>query len=972
MARNFTTLPKVISKANKDISTIIENDIAKESVLLKDLVDQVLKSNIEVKKKNNQRILETKRKLKELDDQIGDLTSSIDELDRETIIQQLNEMIDAKNNIFNARQEIRFFDHERLASRLNTHKTIFKSLTSKIDGVNRFDTEYKEALLLVNKDLYSKQKTITDEIVLLMKQQNNEKREKLTLSITQLNDIKDKIVQFDRVYMEQLASSIQYEYELIKESKNNFYNVDSDDILNKQINEQHLQNVKDIDLMKKAIDDDYLKKQEEINSAYKESFEQAHIKFDEKNRSLLEKEEIQQKKIETELKNIRLDIMSAEKQNDYKKIQILMKKFEKVERQLHTKTSRKLNKESDDLIKSKRLKAIQALKDLEMKYTKEKHKQSYEESFEKIRFQEAKILHKIKLDHDGLTSDIDINKKRIQNMKELLKLKAKLQLEIHSLRLELRNTELALLKEYDYMDIEIRESFKQLFQALHIIGEKRIHLLKQNISTNKVIKKEHEYRLEKAIKDIKLDQDTHNIDKSILIKRNGSLIDQQKYIESLNSDVIYQESLIAIAKKEHELQRIKVQSLYENERSLAEEQKERINLGIKINDTFVKTTLQNQLLFAEQQIKCGESEFEIRVESINLTFDQEVQYANKKIEYYRQKYEYQKQKLSKELEDKLEDLNYKLLLFTESRDNKEIQDNIKKLTSYYEDQIDEIDDQEHEDPEIIRYEKVIHDAERRQRQAIEEAQLLREQTITSFQALYDATKVKYDELEFSQIEETKGIMPLLTTTTAKSSDGRLQQAIKEADILLAERLEEPERIVLETKEKIKELMNTDHIEKFITEQRELKFDVMKEHKEDIEELEENRIKNVLPLYDDLSIKAFVETDVKIDALFKDIDPLQISEIDEEYEERLNNERIYFNNIVTIDQVYIKRKIQEIDQVHKKSIELIKNALLPYKKYIRFASKGVNASKKELQREFEKKERKLLSDLEKDQKEKNYI
>ena len=76
MAKSFkSSLPKVISKANRDISTIIENDIAKESALLKDLVDQVLKANLEVKKKNNLRITETKRKLAELDEQIEEFVS---------------------------------------------------------------------------------------------------------------------------------------------------------------------------------------------------------------------------------------------------------------------------------------------------------------------------------------------------------------------------------------------------------------------------------------------------------------------------------------------------------------------------------------------------------------------------------------------------------------------------------------------------------------------------------------------------------------------------------------------------------------------------------------------------------------------------------------------------------------------------------------------------------------------------------
>ncbi len=72
------------------------------------------------------------------------------------------------------------------------------------------------------------------------------------------------------------------------------------------------------------------------------------------------------------------------------------------------------------------------------------------------------------------------------------------------------------------------------------------------------------------------------------------------------------------------IQLIKVKSLYENERGLAEEQVERINIGVQVNDAFVRTTLKNQMLFAQQQIHASASEYDIRVEthSIIYTFKQ--------------------------------------------------------------------------------------------------------------------------------------------------------------------------------------------------------------------------------------------------------------------------------------------------------------------------------------------------------------
>ena len=212
---------------------------------------------------------------------------------------------------------------------------------------------------------------------------------------------------------------------------------------------------------------------------------------------------------------------------------------------------------------------------------------------------------------------------------------------IIELKKDIRLKELLMVKENELDELLLLDTFKEFLIDLKKMENQRIVTLKQNINNYDIIKIEQEYQVKKSIEDTKLDQNLNDIEKLILTRRNETLIKNEKIKEEANSEIIYQESLINIAKKEHELQLIKVESLYENERNLAEEQIERINLGVKVNDAFVKTTLENQLLFATQQIKCAQSEYEIRIESINLTLNQELDYANKKIDYYRQKYEYQ-------------------------------------------------------------------------------------------------------------------------------------------------------------------------------------------------------------------------------------------------------------------------------------------------------------------------------------------
>ena len=975
MAKQFNTqLPKVISKANKDISTIIEQDIAKESVLLKKLVDQVLKANLDVKKQTNKRILESKRKLKELDEQIDDITEAIDLVDRETIIQQLNEMIDAKNKIFTARQEIRFFDNERLPNRLNTYNTIFHQLTTSTESLGGFEHKYRTLILQHNKELYHTQKKLTDHIINQLLSIKQNKLEQVTTSIKELQQIRQKIQSYEVVHIDQIKHSIEKEYNLIDQSLSKFYNVDSDEILNKRINHEHQENLKKLQNQKERIKQQYNQTQTDIKNQYIEYEKQVLEKFESKNKAILDKEREQTKRIEAELKDIRLNIMNAEKQQDFAKVASLMKKFEQTERLLNSKVNKKLNKESDELTKVKKDKTNQQLRDLEINHVKELYNIDYQLQLEEIQFQEAKILHKIKTDYDGLTGDLDINRQRVQTIRELLLLKGKLQRNIHNLRLELRLTELEIQKQNDYLDLDIMDTYKEILVTINDIAQKRNYILSQNINTHNIIRYEQEFRLQKAIEDIKIEQETHDIDKSILKQRNSNLIELQKEIENLNSEIIYQESMIAIAKKEHELQLIKVKSLYENERSLAEEQKERINVGIQVNDAFVKTTLQNQMLFAEQQIKCAESEYDIRLESINLTFDQEVQYASKKIDYYRQKFEYEKQKHIKDLELKLEDLNYKLLLFTDPKENKNIRHQIDELQKLHDQKLQEIEDFEQQDEQIARFQKVINDAEHRQSLALEEASLIREQTITSFQKLYDQTKARFDLLKDQDHEETKGIIPLLNSKTSQTSDERLQQAIKEADILYNERIIEPEQIIAETKLRIKHLQETDNTQAFIENKRALKLEKIEKHNENILQLEDHFHKNIKPLYKKIDVDESYKSNLpKLrKTLFQDVSSLTKDDIDKDYQIRMDKEKELHNQKTRDDALYVKEKLKSLNEDHKKTVLWIKQALTPYKKYINFASKGVQAQKKELKLEANKRLRRKLIETTKEVKEKEYI
>ncbi len=966
MASKFrSTLPKVISKANKDISTIIENDIAKESEILKNLVDQVIAANLEVKKKNNQRINDTRRKLQELDIEIEDLNKSIDLVDRETVIEQLNEMIDAENKIFKARQEIRFFENESTPSRLENLTNIYESLAGSVEATHSLEANYKDILADSNTTLFTKQNEITTEVIELMNNLYQEKRTYIKQELTALNDTKQRVFQTEKEFNLFIEENIKTTKNLDSQSSSFFTNEDNDEFLNEKITNDHNSKLESINNKIETITSKYETKKIDIIASFRKYENNVRQKLESKNKAELDKEKKAIDQKDEELKNIRLLIIDAEKKQNYSKVQSLMKKFEKVEKSKVSSVLDKTGKLFTTETKRQREKTIQQLSSVETKYVTDLNKQEFALKLADIEFEEAKILYKIKSDSNALQSDQQINKRKLQTILDLLTEKERVTKLLAELRLQHRIAELEIMKQNELRDNTLLEQFKALLTSLKESEHKRILSLQENIGNHELIQVEQNYNINKTILDLQLSKELSDVDKLILQKRNDSLIRIEKIKEDANSEIIYQESLIKIAKKEHELQLVKVQSLYENERSLAEEQVERIHLGVKVNDTFVKTTLENQLLFASQQIQCAKSEYEIRIESIALTKDQELAYANKKIDYYRQKYEYEKSKIRKELDDKLEDLNYKLLLFTDKKDNDEIQRQIDNLNNRFQIMIDEIEDKENIDEEIKRYEKVILAAEERALQAINEALALKEQTTTAFEALYEQTKLKYDQIErTNHSEDTQGIMPLLSNSAVSSADTRLQKATQEADELYQERILKPTQIINKTKETLLEEIKDEETEIFCQEQKQVKKDKIKAHSEKLDQIHLDR-KNKLQEVSNMVTKTKndIKANLQNDVLTTETSVYRDEEtIEKEYQDLIQNEKFASQSYVKELSIYKQQRLLEHKQITKETTQWIKQTLKPYKKYIRQASRGLNAEKRELTRKNKRTLKKAISEM----------
>jgi hypothetical protein len=966
MAKN--NLPKVISRANKEIATIIENDIQQESKLLKTLVDDVLAANLEVKKKNNQRITDTRRKLQELDIEIDELNDAIDRIDRDTVIEQLNHMIDAENSIFQARQEIRFFENERLADELGELDGLYHQLADSIRRTKRMEDAYRTVVGDSNDALFERQRAITTELMDLLQEMVREKHDHVRTQLEQIEGTRHRILEQERAYLDHIDTLFADWDALSATSKSGFSDTDNERLMGEQITLDHNARLEAIQTAMEAIAATYETNRQAIIEEFHQYEADVRSRLNQMNQEALDAEQAQRKQKEDKLKNIRLLIIDAEKKQDFTRVQSLLKQFEKIEKtnisKVTDQTERLLEKETA----ATRQKAIQQLRQLEQRRIIDEHKQQLEHDLEQINYEEAKILFKIQSDRDGLQGDLALNKQKLKRLETFFHHKQETMRTIHSMRLDLRLLELDILQENELREQQLATTFASFVSDLAEMERKRLLTLQENVSNHDIIKIEQQFEIAKAALDLELSRDLEAIDKRILKTRNESLIRIEKQKEDATAEIIYQESLIEIAKKERELQLKKVHSLYENERGLAEEQVERIQLGIQVNDAFVKTTLENQLLFARQQIACAKSEFDIRVENINLTKDQEIAYAMKKIDYYKQKYEYEKSKLRKERDDRLEDLQFKLVLFTDKKDNAQIQEQIDAITERYQGMIDEIEAVEAKDPDIKRYEVVIDAAEARAAQAIEEAAVLRDQTIQAFETLHDQTAHKVDQIqEHQHSQDTVGILPLLNSDAVSAADKRLQQAIQEAESLYEDRIKQPNAIIQQTKEDLLKITQDEETEAFIQRQKDAKKRALAQHAERLAELEETMAQALEDTTDEVDRAKLIQQKL-LQYQYESTTEATLrkpEDIHSDYEQLKANERHHNARLIEDIDHTIQNRLERHKDVLTETTRWIKQALKPYKRYIKKASKGLRAEKKDRIRQHKRDLKKALAQAEAD-------
>ncbi len=959
-------LPKVISKANKEISTLIEQDIKKESLLLKRLVDDVLEANMEIKKRNNKRILETKRKLQELDDKIKLLNKEIEQVDRETVIEQLNQMIDSENRIFEAKNKIRFYELEQLSNQLSDISKNEYELIASVENSKQLEDNYGLLLSKVNDELFQKQLNLSDEIISLYRNLVTEKHEYVKQMVEQTKNLQTEILTIEQKLFTELTNTL-YDITSIASSSTTEFTVELDEAtIQERILTKYNSQKEKINRSLQQVTENYENKKQKIINTYTSFKNKIYEQLIEENKQALLKEQIAKEQKDEKLKKIRLLIIDAQRKQDLPRVQKLMKEFERLEKENIQKVTDQTERMLQQKTKKTKQKVTEQLKQLAIKHLTETEKLYLKQKLAEIEFAESKQLYLIKNHYDALSKDLVINQNKLKRIENFFEQKRKLITKLYNLKLELRIFELEVSKENELRYNLLYGEVNNLLSSLVETERKRLMTLQENVSNHDIILIKQQHQINKTAIDLKLFRDLHDIDKKILSKRNQSMIEIEKQKEKIQSEIIHQESLIKIAQKERELQVEKVRALYENERILAREQVDRIGLGIKVNDAFVKTTLENQLLFAKQQIRFAENEYQIRVENINLTRDQELAYVYQKINQFKQRYEYQKAKLQKELNEKIEDLQFKLLLFTEPKENERIKQKINEITNHYENLIGKIEQEEQKDAQIARFQEVINTTNKRAEQAILEAKNLRDNNMNTFQALLNQTEEKVAQIKDTRhSEDSANILPLLSDQAIVSAQARLNQAIKEAEVLFEERVKAPMEKIQKLKEQLLQITLDENTKHEIEQLEKRKSELIKEHSASLEELNEKQKQELDDTNDEVERAKLIQQKL-LQYRYQEISTTSLSRtqsnIEEEYKEIKNREATRYKEVLSEVNRMINIQLEEHTKVLRDTNKWIKSAMKSYRKFIRHSSKDLNLEKKNIIKTHHKETMKNLNEL----------
>ena len=900
-----------LSKANKDLALLIDEDLQKESELLQKLIKEVYEANQKVKEGHIRRVQETNQKLNHLNREIDALKKDIDTQDKEITTEQFNYLLKSKDQIFDALNTMRLFDNEYLIKHpIHTHLSMLKERIKSLitANVKESSARFDETFLgpLTDRTLSWVERLFKDtETTFETFYTNHSNYQKATETFQDHNTrFKNSLASFENTLLE-----------VFNERTHFYYTSTEDDFLSEKIERLYERAVGKIETRIETLKTTFEQKIQAIDDELETLEKDTLEKFKQKYAKRLESEIKLKESLQDDLKKLRFDIMKAEKTQDIKRLNQLLATYDKKEKQNLSLYQEKVKQLAKNKTKRQRDKLLKARKALELKFEDDTYKAKLQLESEKLKFKESSALFKVREDQKALENDQKVNSQLIAKIKhfetEFMQFKKAI-LHFSQAMHKLATVQTSTFLKDSIEELKSIEALQKSFQTLQLKLTKQLadkshnekifgaHLKQALLETKENIA--HQQKLQAVLKN----QNTQ-------LKRKE--IDSIRAQEDAKNELIFQNTRIEIAEKEFELQLIKIQSLYENEVDLTKSQAERLNIGMGVNETMVRTTVESQILFAKQQIKFAQKEYEARLENIERARAQELEYAQQKLTKLEQPYLYERKQMLEARDSKLETLEYRLALFVEDKDRLRLEEQRDKLKDYYEQALKDLAQKQTEDPQIIRYKNQIEAAEKRAEKGRADAKALKEKTIVTFEELLQQSEEKLEL--FTNREDTK-LVPYIESASATTAKTRLDEAVEEAKAQRDEKIEAPKKRIEELETMLKDL--TVAPEAVSTETTEAIDAVAKQHLEVMEALN-NELDSTIQAIQ--SEKA--ETDKTFDEAISQVESNSI--VKHQSELKANLLRQVKKQEAALDQ-NVQKALISLEQSHKQKLkDLDQEALL---------------------------------------------
>ncbi len=785
-------------RSNKrSLASLVDENLQKESKLLQNLIERVIEANRKVKQTHEERLEKTDEKLQHLNNEIDRLKKEISRVDQETTIKQLNYLLDSKDRIFDALEEMRshYVNAFTSKSRSDTIENLRESLFSMLE-------KHRESL----EETDSVQEQFTEAPRVFVEKVLERATKHFNRHHFETAGTEKVLKQFDaaaRTFNETFEP-FRSELEDLLNSRSHMLLYEEDQTLEARIDATYQERKEALDTRERELREQFEEQLQSIDARI-ESIEQDNLeRLKQKHARKLEAEQELRENLQKDLKELRLQILNAERQGNTKELKDLLETYERKQTSSESMLEEKLAKKARQKSGRKRRRLMKERYRVEKNYLEQLHEIHLEREKESIQFNDSHELFKLKEDHKALEDDLRFNDDFIELLKD--KLEAFDTFNKQTVSFIGAFHELLITQHEGFLNEEVKilEALSPLKQSLReahleLVRQLRLKNLKQRRIDADI---RHRIRLHEI--NTRHHQALYNIDKHITDSHRQSSIDRLAAEEEAQSEIIYQRGLIELADKEYELQLLKIQSLYDNEMNLTKAQTDRLNIGQDVSEAMVSTTIESQIHFAKQQIEFAENEYELRLENIDRALNKELEYAREKLEAHRQPYKTDIHELKRARDEKLEDIAYKQALFTEDKERRRLEEQKQRIKEDYQARIDDVKRKESEDSYVQRYRKQIEAAEARAEKAREDARRLKERTVSTFEDMLESSEQKLEQFQNAESQEDS-LAPYIESEASSTAKKRYEESLEEAREIYEEKVREPKARIKELEKKLETL-----------------------------------------------------------------------------------------------------------------------------------------------------------------------